>query len=745
MRPLALLYAALLLTGLSGSVRAGQAPTSPQVRSGDYAERLERARHYWTIGSRVRDSLAPPQWLADDESFLVWVASGPNAGTFQLVDAPSGRAEPLLAPAELQAQISAALGREAAIPPSLPFMLDAPRNRILFQAEGRAFAIDLGARRVTALDENDHAAKVVRNAALASPDWSRFAVRQPGGFSVVDAPGRTLVERRGEQDYGWQVPPGAWSPNGRHLAVVRTDNRNVHRTPIVEYRPLETVTMAPYPKTGTPLPRQELHIVDAASGAVREVPLGEEEGYRWLAGWRQDGREALLLFLSRDGKRLDLLGVDPAAATARLILREERPESFVGGLEFAAFNWPKQVRALEGNRGFLWISERDGWRHVYRYDWSGRLQRQLTRGRHVIDEVVGIAPGAREAFVLASSDGPAPYDRKLHRVDLRRGGMTRVTGEPGDHQVTVSPSGRHYSLAYSTFTQPRRSLVGAVSGRGSVQYAEADVSRLAGIGYSPPEPIVVLADDGATPLHGIIVKPSDFDPARRYPVINYVYSGPFTTIVPRGYVGGAPGGAMSNQAAAMAQMGFIVVMVDPRGTPGRGKAFQDVNYGRVGQTEIADQVAAIRQVAASRPYMDLSRVGIFGHSWGGYFAVRAMLTAPDFYKAGYAGAQGMLEESALINEPNLGLPSQNPRAYEIGSNVALAANLRGALKMMHGTSDVNATLSTTMRMAEALIRADRKFELLIMPGVPHGPAPPLDFYYFEDQMLFFRRHLGEPL
>jgi len=194
----------------------------------------------------------------------------------------------------------------------------------------------------------------------------------------------------------------------------------------------------------------------------------------------------------------------------------------------------------------------------------------------------------------------------------------------------------------------------------------------------------------------------------------------------------------------MAQLGFVVVLLDARGTPGRGKEFQDVNYGKIGETEIPDQVAAVRQAAAARPYMDLSRVGIFGHSWGGYYALRGMVTAPDFYKAGYAGAPGALGEEAIINEPNLGLTSQNRKAYEAGANEPLAGNLKGALKMMHGTSDVNASLSTTMRMSEALIKAGKHFDQLIMPGQPHGTIPPANIYYFNDRMLFFWKHLGGP-
>jgi dipeptidyl aminopeptidase/acylaminoacyl peptidase len=191
-------------------------------------------------------------------------------------------------------------------------------------------------------------------------------------------------------------------------------------------------------------------------------------------------------------------------------------------------------------------------------------------------------------------------------------------------------------------------------------------------------------------------------------------------------------------------MGFVVVVLDARGTPGRGKAFQDANYGRLGQTEIPEHVAGLRQAAATRPYMDLSRAGIYGHSWGGYYALRGMLTAPELFKAGYAGAPGALEEEAIINEPNLGLVSENRAGYEAGSNLLLAGNLRGALKMMHGTSDVNASLSTTMRMAQALIREGKHFEMLVMPGEPHSPAEPVFRYYLDDVRMFFVKELGAP-
>jgi dipeptidyl aminopeptidase/acylaminoacyl peptidase len=307
--------------------------------------------------------------------------------------------------------------------------------------------------------------------------------------------------------------------------------------------------------------------------------------------------------------------------------------------------------------------------------------------------------------------------------------------------MALAPSGRYYTDGHSTRTQPRAWDVRSTDGRTSFRYAEADASALAELHYSPPEALTVMAADGATPLYGVLYKPWDFDPRRRYPVIDVIYAGPFISVVPWNFLGDT---AEARVGASLAQMGFIVMLLDARGTPGRGKAFQDVNYGRVGQTEIPDHVAALRQAGATRPYMDLTRVGIHGASWGGYFALRGMLTAPELFVAGYAAAPGALEEEAIINEPNLGLPGDNPAGYEAGSNLALAGNLRGALKIMHGTSDVNASLSTTMRMADALIRAGKRFELLLLPGEAHSPSGASRRYFLDDVRRFFVKELGAP-
>ncbi len=254
------------------------------------------------------------------------------------------------------------------------------------------------------------------------------------------------------------------------------------------------------------------------------------------------------------------------------------------------------------------------------------------------------------------------------------------------------------------------------------------------------EAVRVLAVDNATPLFGALYKPNDFDSARRYPVVAYIYGGPFGTVVARSYTGST----MTRSAETLAAAGFVVVAIDVRGSAGRSKAFGDFTYGRIGQSEIPDYVAGLRQLSATRPWMDMSRVGIHGHSWGGYFAIRAMLTAPDMFKAGYAGAPGALDEDALVNEPDMGLREANQNGYARGSNLALAPRLAGHLRIMHGTADANAPLSSSLRLVDALIRAGKPVELLTMPGVDHNPTGTAQDYYRDDVIRFFRRTLGGP-
>jgi dipeptidyl aminopeptidase/acylaminoacyl peptidase len=720
-----LCFALAMSLGASGIARA-------QPRD-DAATRLDRAARVAAWPQAIRDSLVPPRWLKDGERLVFRDAIGPMAGTWVMADAARGERRPIITPAGLRRQLAALTGKDAALPFQMPFVLASDERGLLFDHAGTGFRLDFADPNVRRIANGGMEERLLSDG-IASPGGDRIVSQQGEGFAIFDAAGRTVMARTGTPDLAWQLPERPWSPDGR-LAVWLIDSRMVHHIPVVDYgAATERVTMVPYAKVGTPIAKARLNLIDPATGELRPVSGEQNEGYDWLAGWRDDG-SALVLHLTRDGKRLDLLSVAQGGEVQRL-LREERRDTKVADLNFAAGGWRAQVVPLSKGRGFLWLSERDGWRHAYHYDDAGRLIRQVTRGAFPILRVDHASDDG--TLLVTAADPVAPYDERLYRGDLNGDALSPVSTSPGVHLALVSPSGRYLLDSHSSWTSPRtRDLIHA-DGSGRTQLTVANAGAVAATGYTPPEPTRVLAADGATRLYGALYRPSGFDPTRRYPVVAYIYGGPFGTVLSRTYTGNT----MMRRAEALAAAGFVVVAIDVRGSAGRSKVFGDATYGRVGQSEIPDYVTGLRQLAATRPWMDLTRVGIHGHSWGGYFSIRAMLVAPDMFKAGYAGAPGALDEDALVNEPDMGLPADNPEGYLAGSNLALAGKLAGPLRIMHGSADVNAPLSSSMRMADALIRANRPVELLAMPGIDHDPEGPAGAYYRDDVIRFFLRTLS---
>ena len=652
------------------------APTAAGAQEPDIEARLARAEAYHEALRTLPGGRVSARWVPGTEAFVYRAQAGPHAGQWMRVDAITGTAAPVA---------------QENLPPQ-----PAPPGLSRMDRRGDTLRI----------------------------------LRVDGGEAarLVDAP-----------DAGWQVSPQGWHPDGRWLAVLRADAAGVHRVPVIDYaQPLERVEPVEYPKSGTPLPVPTLHVVDAGSRGMRQAQLDVRDAYALIAGWRGEPAEALVIRMTRTGKQLELLAVDPRDGRSRLLVRDERPETSVAALDFATGGWTNQVTVLPDGSGFLWFSERDGWRHLYRYGWDGAAPRQLTRGAFPVHSVVRVDSASGQIHVIASADAARPYDQHLYVLPANGGALRPLTREPGIHDVQFSPSGRAFLDVHSSIDRPYATDLRRADGSTVARLETADTSRIAALGHRPPEAFRAKAADGRTEIHGVIYTPADFSPARRYPVVDYIYGGPWLSAVQKEY---APTISMQRIAASLAQMGLVVVMVDARGTPGRDKAFQDATYGRVGQMEIADHVAALRQAAEGRPWMDLSRAGIAGHSWGGYFALRGMLTAPEFFRAGYAGAPGDLVELAVINEPHMGMPAENPEGYARGSNLPLAASLAGPLKIMHGTSDVNAPFGSTMRMISALIAADRRFDLLVIPNAPHNPADPAGRYYRQDLRRFMAAEL----
>ncbi len=550
--------------------------------------------------------------------------------------------------------------------------------------------------------------------------------------------GDTVLAERASEDDVWMLEPECWTTDGEAVFAWKLDISGVHRVPVIDFSSaVEALDEFPYVKSGEPMATFEVVIFDRATKERTVVDLGpDEERYVFVLGWREGDEELLLLRMNREATRLELMAANRATGASRVILTDQQ-ETFVGGLDFITGGWRAYFTPIEGTDQFLWLSERDGWRQLYRYDYDGTLLGRVTEGEYPVERVVEI-DAERGLVYFAANAEARPYDTHLCRAGLDGSELRRLTDGEGEHEVQLSPSKLWFVDNWSGPEQPPVAELRSTDGELVCVLAEADVSRLEAIGWTPPEHFVTLADDGETELHGVLYKPKWFDPARRYPVIDLIYSGPFITVVPHDFGMGSP---HAIRAGAMAQYGFIVFVVDPRGTTERGKAFQDASYGRIGEIEVPDHVATLHQIAASRPYMDTERVGVYGHSWGGYFALRAMLTAPEVFRAGVSGAPGDLTESAPINEPYMRLPENNPEGYAKGSNPALADRLQGELLIIHGTADRNAPFSTSMRMVHALIRADKAFDLLVMPGVDHYPRGHEGTYMTRRIADFFLEHL----
>jgi len=464
------------------------APLDPAIQA-----RLALSTRFLTMPRLLRDSLPNPNWLADRDRLVFWDETGPMAGAWILVDVPSGRLDPILPPAELRRQLAALADEPVDSLSQMSFVIAPDERAILFSFRGRPFRLDLTERRILAA--SDFEASVL-SGALPAPGGARAATAGDGGFAVRDALGRVLVERSGEPDYEWSIPDKTWSLDSARLAVWRIDQRAVHRIPIVDYKSgAEEVAMIPYAKTGTPLPISELYLVEPEAGGLIRVAPAADEGYDWFAGWRADGRTALVLHLSRDGKRLDLSSVDRSGGR-QILLREERPETNVGDLDFILDEWPLQVTPLDDG-GFLWMSERDGWRHVYRYDRDGGLVGQVTHGDFPVRRIDAVTPDGA-LIVTASIDPERPYDEQLYRTSLD-GGPLRPLGEArGLHRASVAPSGRFLLDTWSSPAQPRIREVVRIDDGDRLRLTASDDSAVRAMGWRPPEPLEVLAADGMT-------------------------------------------------------------------------------------------------------------------------------------------------------------------------------------------------------------------------------------------------------
>ena len=699
--------------------------------------------------------LMPANWMADGRSF--WFAEGaPENTVIFKVDPKSNSRIPLFDGPRLRRSLAQALGHEAPYQglPFERFVFGEGEKTIQFSVEGKEWSCDLVSYSVRPLPPLSEAEKkkqerltprTLKNllggeaAELPSPDARWFAGVKDFNLYLRAAADDQVVPLTadGRDGYGWDIWNASpqWSPDSSKLAVTKVDVRAMPRMPVVRWlKTPEEVEWPLYARAGEPMWTSELFVIDIAAKTPVRVPIERSGDYFIsIVGWFPDGTGLLFYTVDREFKRLDLLAADPVTGAARPILTETQ-KSFLNVDAFGKLN----LHFAEGGKSFLWLSERDGWNQIYLYGRDGRLIRRLTGGGFVVGEVKAVDGKRGWVYFTAQVDAARPHDQHLCRVNLQGRAFSRLTEAEGDHLLQLSPSLEYFLDINASQSRPPATELRRADGKLLQVVSKANVDLLKETyQWTPAEEFRAKAADGRTDLYGVLFKPYNFDPAKKYPVVDYIYNGPHSHDVP-----GNMYTSLMDPEAALAHLGCILIIVDGRGTIGRGKEFQDVTYGRLGQEEIRDHAAVLKQLAAERPYLDLDRVGIHGISYGGFLTLRAMLLAPDVYKVGVSTAPVVdLADVMAYTEHYMGLPQHNKKGYEEGSCLTIAKNLAGRLLIIHGTRDQNAPFSGTVRMIDALMKAGKPVDVLILPEQPHVPEGDGYAYWVRARHRYLREHL----
>ena len=755
------------------SALAAAAPAAGGLEAQTTGTTYQRAEQFLGRNARTlvfHDQVAP-QWLDGDR---FWYRDRtPKGEEFILVD-PGARSR---APAFDHARLAAALSVAADTsyePSKLPFQsfefVDGD-NSIRFTV-GDSLRWTCGILGpYTCIGPDTIPAPPRTEAKSPDGNWVAFTRDHNLWVRSTQSGEETQLSTDGEPYYGYAVndqccnqvtaprrdiqrpPVLRWSPDSRRIATHKLDQRGVGALHLLETskgRPILHTYRYALPGDSI-VPTFDLYAFDVASRGQIKIDLEPQQATNtsccglmidtiWKdVQWGRGSAELFFTYGRRDYKTLDLFAADATTGATRSILQERSPTFVelrpVGGRP----NW----RVVNDNREVIWFSERDGWGHLYLFDaLTGVLKNQMTSGPWVVVDLVRVDEQARVVYFtgVGREEGRDPYFRHLYRVAFDGSELRLLTPEDADHDIRVSPSGSYFVDTYSRRDTIPVTVVRGLDGRVSQTLEEGDVSQLLAAGWQWPVPFTVKARDGVTDLHGLLFFPSHFDPEEKYPVVDYVYPGPQVGPIGfRSFTVNARG-----NAHALAELGFIVFSIDAMGTPLRSKAFHDSYYGNMGDNGIPDHIVALRQLALRYPQMDLDRVGIFGHSGGGFASTDAILRYPDFFKVAVSSAGNHDNRSYdyTWGEKYQGLVEQNDDGtdgFDSQANQNLAENLKGKLLLMYGTLDDNVHPNATLLLINELIEHNKDFDLIVMPNRNHGYAN--EPYVIRRTWDYFGRHL----
>jgi dipeptidyl-peptidase-4 len=525
-----------------------------------------------------------------------------------------------------------------------------------------------------------------------------------------------------------------WSPDGKKIAYLRLDDSPVPRYPLTHYLSNHVnLTEERFPQSGDPNPVPSLHVVSVEGSEHQTWTASVAKSVEYFGpsfSWTPDSQALAFLTLDRAQDELDVHLWDIAAGSRRLLT--ERDAYWINSVEPPHFLGDKQR--------FLWLSERDGWLHLYLYGPDGMLQKQLTQGNWMIDRprfenTPYISLDEKRGWVYFAATNPDPRERHLYRVRLDGGGMERLTQQPGVHELNLSPDGRFLLDHFSSLHDPPETRLLRADGAPLATLSK-ETRHLDEYALGKTELVEVKALDGAT-LYARLVKPPDFDPARKYPVIIEVYGGPQFQLVQNRW------GVTSLRDHLFAEQGFILWSLDNRGSWGRGHAWESRVFKDLGHYELEDQLAGVAYLK-SLPYVDATRIGITGWSYGGYMTLYALTHAPEVFKCGAAG--GSVTDwkfyDSIYTERYMRTPQENPDGYKTASPLGAADKLKAKVLLIHGTDDDNVHLQNTLNFVEALVKARTPFDLYLQPGEKHAFAGEAARFYLTQRLVeFFKQNL----
>jgi dipeptidyl aminopeptidase/acylaminoacyl peptidase len=735
------------------------APAVADVTAADI-ERSVRLREDWQyLTENVAD---PADWTKDGKAFF-YRKTVPGGFAFVTYDVADGTRRPSFD----QARLAAALGTatsETYQPLRLPFA------HFSFADDGKAieFSMDETQWRCTLADyicakaprhRQPRGFGVVRDLTVPadnhphrSPDgkWEAHVENFNIAIRAAGMKGWRRISTDGSDANFYDPESIVWSPDSAKLAAYRVHPgfrrivTKVRSSPSDQVQPQLTTQLYPKPGDAVDIDTPVLfHVADGKEVAIATDLFPNPYDMTKLE-WSKDSGVLSFVYEQRGHQLARVVQVDAATGAAHAAVTESAGTFINQGRRFRY--------DLDGGRQMIWMSERDGWNHLYLFDArTGKPVRRITKGPWVVHDVVKVDEAKGQIYFTAGGmvKGQDPYFQQFYRIDLDGSHLTPLSTANAYHDVALAPDMATYVDTYSRIDLPPVSELHRSSDGALLKTIEqGDITKLAAAGFRAPEPFVAKGRDGVTDIYGLIVRPRDFDPAKHYPVIENIYAGPHSSFVPKTWwpFGYHAGGDKVIGMQSLADLGFIVVQIDGMGTLNRSKAFHDVAWKNIADAGFPDRILWHKAVAAKYPWYDISRVGIYGGSAGGQDTALGLLFHPEFYKVGvsFAGCYDNRMDKISWNEQWMGWPVD--ASYSASSTIDNAWRLQGKLLMIVGELDDNVDPSSTFQMANALIKAGKIFDLLVVPGEGHSAGRstgPIDYGQRKEFDFFLHNLAGQ--